>query len=189
MNRRRTGIILLFLAAFIPLILIIWKRADELQDTGYFQTLSIELNGHGSGSVIKAYYDENHASDAWYFFLPSCAELSESPVHFSGADHLEIEDINGNLQNIPNGGYLTGLNRDETYLVRFVSGSGNVLADGKIVYMQSENLPAAFIYTETGSMDHLNLSKKNTEKGEMTIFTADGTVDFTGALDMIKSEI
>ena len=185
MNRRRTGIILLFLAAFIPLILIIWNHADELQDTGYFRSLSVELNGHGSGSVIKAYYDENHASDAWYFFLPSCAELSESPVHFSGADHLEIEDINGNLQNIPNGGYLTGLNRDETYLIRFMSGSGKILADGKIVYKQSDNLPAAFIYTETGSMDHLNISKKNTEKGVMTIFTADGTVDFTGALDMI----
>ncbi len=185
MTRKRIGAALL-IAALIPLLLIIGFVADEADDTGYFEKLSIEVNGHGSGAVVQAYYDENHNSDAWYLFLPSCADISQSPVHFSGADHLEIEDINGVVTTIKNGGYLNGLNRDETYLIRFVNKIGYVVADGKIVYMQSENTPSAFIATETGNMEHLNLSKKNTEKGTMTLFTSDGKVDYFGALDEIR---
>ncbi len=185
MTRSRIRIALL-VTALAALLAIIWNAVDEFDDASYFKKLSVEINGHGNSTLVRAYYDENHNSDAWYIFLPSCADLTQSPVHFSGADHLEIEDINGTVVNIKNGGYLTELNRDETYLIRFVTSSGYVAADGKFVYMQSENLPSAFISTESGSMEYLNQSKKNEEQGSMTVFTTDGTVDFTGALDMIR---
>lgn len=51
--------------------------------------------------------------------------------------------------------------------------------------MQSENIPAVFINTQSGTMDWIHMEKGNYESGDLSYIDGDGTVVYAGALNRI----
>lgn len=56
-----------------------------------------------------------------------------------------------------------------------------------IVWMYSENIPAVFIDTESGSMEQIHADKNVKEAGEISVLEADGNTSFRMPLAYIKS--
>lgn len=52
--------------------------------------------------------------------------------------------------------------------------------------MKSENLPAMYIDTVSGSMDYVHQAKENIEPGRMRLYTEQGKLDYAGKIESIK---
>lgn len=55
-----------------------------------------------------------------------------------------------------------------------------------VIWMYSENIPAIFIETETGTSDNINQDKDIREPGTITVLESDGNVSLQYGLDYIK---
>lgn len=110
----------------------------------------------------------------YYLFLPACAEPEQLKMHFSGVETLWVDG-----EEIQSGAPFA-LKPGGTYL----------LQNGKKSYtlcvMQSQNLPALFIQTESGKLDYIHKRKGNAESGRLLMVNADGTIAYEGGLDEIK---
>lgn len=53
-------------------------------------------------------------------------------------------------------------------------------------FLQSENIPAVFVTTESGSMAYLEEDKENEETGTISIICADGSMEYNGTLERIS---
>lgn len=56
----------------------------------------------------------------------------------------------------------------------------------KIVFMKSENIPAIFISTESGSMNWIHTDKENVEQGTIHVFSDNGQVQYAGSLEAVS---
>lgn len=81
---------------------------------------------------------------------------------------------------------------DEKYyffLPSFIEEKESYVKDTKgyeIVFLRSENIPAMFIETESGSMDYLLENKENEETGMISIIEAGGNIEYSGSLERIS---
>lgn len=55
-----------------------------------------------------------------------------------------------------------------------------------VKFLKSENIPAVFITTESGSMEYLVADKENEEPGEIRIINAGGEHEYSGAMEKIS---
>lgn len=55
-----------------------------------------------------------------------------------------------------------------------------------MVFLRSQNLPAVFIDTQSGSMDYVDARKGNQESGEFCCVTAEGEIDSRSAMERIR---
>ncbi len=110
----------------------------------------------------------------YYLFLPSCVDLSALELSFGGTGvKLDGKDISSG----------------ETTDV-FADKGEHTLAVGSNTYsviaMQSANIPAVFVTTDSGNMDYVNSKKGNEESGYTVIVDAEGNVEYDNLLDEIK---
>lgn len=121
-----------------------------------------------------------------FFFLPSGTPLQEYVIQYDENRYQMTID------NVPlhAGDRLNGYMINTEYsLVINNTGDANFNMDTMshtISFMQSDNLPAVFISTVTGSIDEINLSKEYKEPGKFVCQNADGSIDSQGFLDYIK---
>lgn len=59
------------------------------------------------------------------------------------------------------------------------------MSEFDVKFLKSENIPAVFITTESGSMEYLVADKENEEPGEIRIINAGGEHEYSGALEKI----
>ena len=111
-----------------------------------------------------------------YFFLPAHYHLDQLHIFFTGADTVTIQGVSyksGDPISLP-------LDRDLS-----------VRAPGVYPFtlrvMQSENIPALFIDTESGSMRAVHSKKGVREAGTLYMADADGTVEYDGGLRYIRA--
>jgi hypothetical protein len=145
----------------------------------YDAFLSMRLHAPLSTTLpdIKLYTDE---TDHSYFFLPACADLSDYVFSLeNGGCEILIDG-----EPIHNRDSLAQYELDTPYPVTL--NTGTETAESTITFMRSENLPAVFISTASGSIDALNTSKENKEAGSFVCLTADGQIDSSGSLSSVK---
>ena len=186
MVRIRLKAFSLLLAALIPLVIFVGIRCSSQAEADYYKNIKIVDNSQRGLASVGLYYDVNHDSDTWYAFLPSMMNPEDAHIVFKGCDHIEFEDINGKHYIYTNNSKFTGLNENETYYIEFCDKNGNIKNKGKFIFMQSKNVPAMFINTESGDMDYIHKSKKNKEAGEMLLMDPDGGIEYFGRLDSIN---
>jgi hypothetical protein len=127
---------------------------------------------------IKLYTDETNGS---YFFLPACADLSDYVFSLkNGGCEILIDG-----EPIRNRGSLEQYELDTPYPVTLRTDDGTT--ESTITFMRSENLPAVFISTASGSIDDLIASKENKEAGNFVCLNADGQIDSSGSLSSVKA--
>ena len=163
------AVVLLFMVGFLKVELM--EQGQPLHfcfnSEGQFY-ISMKLDGREVS--IYPWYDDT--KKLYYFFLPAC---SPKEVCFDNAGSQRtplkyIGEVKGILHWDP----------DQIYEVRARD------VDCSVVFMKSENLPAVFIETESGTMDAINADKEHEEKGELTIFSPEGHVQYDGRLRKIS---
>ncbi|MGN1194499.1 MAG: CotH kinase family protein [Acutalibacteraceae bacterium] len=130
--------------------------------------------------TVSAYGDEDSKIDWWksdvdgcyYLFLPDSADATALTVDF-GFSSLTVDG-----KAVANG--------EKTSV--FSEGSHGVVADGKeytLIVLESDNLPAVYIETESGSLDAIHADKDYKEKGSFTAYE-NGVKTYDADLNYIK---
>ena len=132
------------------------------------------------GSTVSFYVDTDDISceisvyDAGngenYIFLPSYAKLEDIGVSLPG-------NIRASLNGIPlENGMTCGkfeLNRPYDFIV-------NDAVSQKLTFLKSKNVATMYIDTPNESMEQVHRDKDNMEYADITLFTAEGILDFRG---------
>lgn len=114
----------------------------------------------------------------WYLFLPAAWNCDELSVYFTGTETISIAGESG-IEN----GALTNAFQPNTKVKVKPKNRGEFI----VHVMQSENLPALFIKTESGNIDAIRDDKTVREPGYMFMQDADGTIEYDGKLEHIKT--
>ena len=150
--------------------------APSLQ--GYEGFLPISLHAASSVDIpadLKLYLD---GSGSAFFFLPSHAAMD--CLQFQFDETIYQIEIDGSLvrPSAPLASYESG----REYSLRIITQGTSQSDTMSLTFMQSQNLPAVFISTATGSLDYMHLSRDNQEPGDFICVLPDGTRDSSGAL-------
>lgn len=130
--------------------------------------------GEGYINVVQLYKRDSK----WYLLLPSAWDCDELRVHFTGAQSITIDGKAG----LENGAMTDAFQPGAKVKVKPKNG-GEITVN----VMKSENLPAIFIQTESGSIDAIRDDKTAREPGYMYMLSADGKVEYDGKLEYIKA--
>ncbi len=111
-----------------------------------------------------------------YLFLPAGADISCLQLWFDATEQ-SIAIGEKTLRSGDAADFLT-------------PGSKYTVTCGKLSYsltvMQSKNVPAMFIQTESGSLKRIHASRDNKETGFLSMLNADGTLEYEGKLAQMK---
>lgn len=132
-----------------------------------------EDTGSASGiSVFKInpYGNEEDAIDtiAWYeisgkyfLFLPADCNLSDAVFYYDSSDPVTVGPGGSALAD---GGHCDAIGDAGTYTL---TSGGKTYT---LVVMKSQNVPAVFIATESGSLDYIHANKENKEAADIRVY-------------------
>lgn len=122
----------------------------------------------------------NEADETYYFFLPAFTD--DEDIYLSTGIKDSILQDDKKLKN----GAEVAWNEGQVYDISIEDKQGANSTHLKVAFEKSENIPAVFIETNSGSMEYLHENKENEEKGYISIIKADGTEDYSGRLKQIS---
>lgn len=151
---------------------------------GYEGFLPVSLKADSAANLpayLNLYLD---GSGNCFFFLPACILSRHLSFSFDETQYKITLDGAPIHDQDPAAAYCTG----ETYPLTIAqTGSPDDTSTvSSITFMQSQNLPAVFITTATGSLSYMHASKENREPGTFSCFLPDGRQDSFGSLVSIK---
>lgn len=115
----------------------------------------------------------------FYVFLPAYADRKQVTIDLHTQNPLQINGIG-----ISDGMDCSSFSLDTPYLISWRAWGR--LHQREIVFMQSANVPAMYIDTQYGNMDHIHQEKGNKETGRMTVYRTDGSLEYAGQLESIQ---
>jgi hypothetical protein len=167
-------------SGILILLLMFPLAAHAAKITDLWVTGAVYENGQTSGNGENVPDDSIHwwysgKTRKYYLFLPAGADISGMRIWFKSA--AESIDMGG--KTIESGGTADFLKPGTEIIVD--AGNRYTLA-----VMQSKNIPAMFISTESGSLNKINSSKDYEETGNMVLLSPDGTLAYHGPLSQVK---
>ena len=111
-----------------------------------------------------------------FVFLPSYAELKQVVVKLSSSRQVYLDDIK--LTN--------GMACGQFEIGKPYPFSVGLKKNLTLWFYQSSNVATMFIHTETGSMDYIHADKNHKENSSITIYTADGDINFHTDSNVLK---
>ena len=135
----------------------------------------IELSFQYRDEIIHAWNEE----EVYYLFLPSYSSVEEVQMT---SYSVEFEVVKTG-KCVKNKDYLSDLAINEKIECKSLS-------TGKTFFFQimcSENLPALFMETDSGTIDAIWSDKEAEENGKLRIYDYDGKLTFKGGLSSIKA--
>ncbi len=115
---------------------------------------------------IKPYHDTT--DNIYYIFIPSYAGIEDMEMECQEFVSASVSGENADITTFP-------LNENITLKLKNFGKS----EEYTLQFLQSENLPAMYIETESGSMDYVNEDKENTEDASVLMIAPDGEVTFS----------
>lgn len=109
-----------------------------------------------------------------FVFLPSYINLAD--LQFQSDSSLWFDDYE----------LTQGMTCENLELGKPYTLSGSVENPSAVTFVQSQNIPALYINTASGSMDHIHKEKGNTETGMLRLYTSDGALDYSGKVSALK---
>lgn len=161
----------LFTLLFAVMALLLWGLEPQAE------TMPMELVMTSGGEEKTITCWKNEAGE-YYLFLPGYARTDAARFRIHAAD-VRIDG-----KPVEEGMTCGALEPDTSYAFSFDSREGRV--DTWLTVLQSENLPAMFIDTGSGTMDHIHGKKGNQEAGRMSLYTPEGTLACIGNVDAIN---
>jgi hypothetical protein len=169
---------LVCLAAVLLLGIVIFIKGNgrdvqfTFRDDG--TQMQVEVRADSAAQHITPWYDEQQ--DIYYFFMP--AFVNDSILFF---DEIGNAGISIDGEHYRRGGSFSW----ESGAVYQFRDKNSDLAY-RVSFMKSENIPALFVNTDSGSMEYLNSDKENEEAGHLVSVTADGNVEYNGRLKKLS---
>jgi len=115
----------------------------------------------------KAWY--NNSDGVYYVFLPDYIEIDQLKVQLSSVDNVRLNDkIIRSEDNLSS-------DLDYNKIYQCVYDTIKKTEYSQIEFVKTGALPNIHITTESGSMDYIHAQKGNEEKGEITVYTEEGT--------------
>lgn len=175
MKKRNKLIVLLAVLIFCGYLLISFgNRNVQLVMCSGEIPLKVTVKANNIKQSIYPCHDEEE--DIYYFFLPSF--VNGSKIFFDEIQETGVE-IESHL-------YQWGSSFEwkagEVYLLREKESD----VAYRVCFMKSENLPAFFVSTDSGSMEYLRMNKENEERGKLAVIGEDGNVGYNGELEKIS---
>ena len=131
---------------------------------------------------IYPWRDEQGDEVIYYFFLPAFVK-----EHKFWLDNDSIEIYSADGRKIGGGSSkFFEWEDDVVYHIKVLEEDREKLSEHNVVFMKSENIPAIFITTASGSMEYLNQSKENQEEGSIEIVSYQGNTEYQGELPRIS---
>ena len=135
---------------------------------------SFSINALVKGERYFVEWEKNEVDGKYYFYLPAGSDLSDVETRFVSTNAVYVGEKKL--------GY--GKKTDA-----FVGGGEFTLTSGgkeyQVVIFSSDNIPAMFIETESGSLDAIHADKSHKEKGTISVVEG-GTVTVDAKLSSIK---
>lgn len=163
--------IYLFTLLFAMMALFLWGLEPRTEAV----PLELVLTSGGEEKTVTCWKNE---AGEYYLFLPGYVR----PDAVRLRPHASDVCIDGSP--VESGMLWKELELDTPYAFSYSSPEGRV--DTLLTVLQSENLPALFIDTGSGTMDHIHSKKGNQEAGRMSLYTPDGELVYMGNVDAIN---
>lgn len=171
------GSVTLLLLVFLAAGFLYAEKRLQSQQQGIsaicFQTVSA-----GVGQNIKGHWEEE--TQRWYFFLPSYARTAEWEVSAG-----EGETILWNGEELGGGFSIAELEEGETCRISIQKGN-TIIEEAEAVFLFSQNLPAVFIQTDTGSLDEIHADIEHEEGGYFLLIDEQGNLDAAAGMDYMR---
>lgn len=151
-------------------------RQDNVQLMVDGDTPWLSIRADGSENRVVLWQDEDERG---YFFLPSCANRRKIRLGDTGERSVRID---GALLE-PGDAFIW--EEDKSYQLQITNDSYEPYTY-EIVFMESENIPAMFIDTASGSLDYLHEDKENEETGKICVVREDGVTEYQDELPRIS---
>lgn len=116
-----------------------------------------------------------------YAFLPAYADMAGLLCSYDD----EVSSVSLDGQVLLRGQLIETVEPGQTHELVITDRMNNAVKY-PFIFLQSEELPAVFIDTVSGSLDYVNAVKGNEEQGKLTSITADGTLDSRSVISKIK---
>ncbi|MCM1545015.1 MAG: CotH kinase family protein, partial [Ruminococcus sp.] len=117
---------------------------------------------------------KNDADGKYYVFLPSNADLSKLNIAFD-----DVKSITVNGKKVESGKTTDAFKKGGEFQIEALSKAYT------LVIMKSDNIPAIYIETESGSLDNIHESKQNKESAQIAAYE-NGKQTVNAALSYIK---
>lgn len=151
---------------------MVWAATFSLY-VGPSENVTERTDGRWPADAVKVYQRDQK----WYLLLPASWDCSTLHVYYDGTKPLTVDGTE-----VPNGEATEAFQPGKRVKVK-LHGGGEYL----INVMQSANIPAMFITTESGNIDAIRDDKTAKEPGYLLVQDADGTVEYDGQMDYIKT--
>lgn len=115
----------------------------------------------------------------FYVFLPSYAESEHVKIHLHTGNTVQINGIT-----VTDGMDCSPFSLEIPYVISWVAWGKNYQRE--ITFLQSANVPAIYIDTQSGNMDYIHQEKGNKETGRITVYREDGTQEYSGTMESIQ---
>ena len=145
-----------------------------MDSMGEIETAKVELSFALEDEIINAWQGEG----VYYLFLPSYAELDKMKLQ-PYATEFEIIDKEAVVMR---GGSLSGLPFDEILSCKTAA----TKEEFSLCLLRSEELPAVFIETDSGTIDAVWMDKNTEENGKIQIVDSDGELLYLGGVKEIR---
>lgn len=132
--------------------------------------LYVTISSDGHNKRVSCWDNGNNEI---YIFLPAYTQQQNVQLWLNTDNPVEIDGIN-----VTNGLNCNMFKLNKPYVLRYTSW-GKTL-NYTISFLQSSNIPALFLETESGDMDYIHMEKGNEESGRATLFTSEGALDYAG---------
>jgi len=162
-------VMLLILAGIAILFEPDTEEADKLPISFLVQT-------QVSTEVVTCWEDDDSTV---YVFLPGYVELDRVQVKLD-------QNVPGSIGEYPlaNGMSCSVFQMDEIYSLSYKTDDEYI--NKSIVFLQSGNLPTLNIDVSSGTMDYIHMDQKNSETGELRLYSEKGELLHSGGISSIK---
>ncbi len=150
------------------------QSLEQVEEIYYPQGIYVEVGSTNSYPVQMFQRDKQ-----CYFLLPSCATEAELSLYYKDDYKLSI-----NGEYFDNGAVISDVVWGKTNTL--VIEQEDKTYEYELVFYHSENIPAVFVNTKSGNMEHIYEEKGNGEPGNVTILLQDGTENYAGSMEKIK---
>lgn len=137
----------------------------------------VEIRMAQSENLVRMWLSEEEGKG--YFFLPSCVTERQVRMGDTGENSVRID---GDLYEE---GDVFTWEEDCSYQLQITNDSIESLTY-EIIFMKSENIPAIFIDTASGSLEYLHEDRENEEQGDICVVRGDGTIEYRDELPRIS---
>lgn len=143
------------------------------------EPISVSVETGDSAESVELWY----SAERGIFFLPAYAELKNCSFVY---DDTELKlCLDGKI--VRSKKRLKNFNIDHEYVFSLsAKDNGDIVLELPIIFMKSENLPAIYLTTESGTLDYIYDDKENREAASMKIVNPNGKVVFQDEIEALK---